>query len=107
MKANGYFSHTNREGKSPFDRLADAGITYRTAAENILEGEASPTRVLQLWMQSPGHRMNIVECSFTHHGIGRVDTHWTHIFLRDPGSFDSSESTLSVGQADVDIGEAG
>lgn len=84
MKANGFFSHTNRDGESPFDRLHDAGITFRGAAENILSGEATATRALALWMNSPGHRANILECAFTHHGVGRVGDYWTHVFLTDP-----------------------
>jgi uncharacterized protein YkwD len=79
-----FFSHSNPDGKSPFDRLAEAGVGYRAAAENILYGEATASRALELWLNSPGHRENLLNCSFTHHGVGRVDTHWTHLFLRDP-----------------------
>ena len=84
MGQRSFFSHTNPDGKSPFDRLADAGLTYRSAAENILTGERTASGALQLWMNSPGHRANLLDCSFTHHGVGRVDSHWTHVFLRDP-----------------------
>jgi len=84
MKSRDYFSHTNPDGADPFDRLAAAGIGYRSAAENILSGEGGAKRVLDLWLNSPGHRANLLKCSFTHHGVGRVDTYWTHVFLQDP-----------------------
>jgi uncharacterized protein YkwD len=84
MRERRFFSHTNPDGKSPFDRLEAAGVDFRAAAENILHGEASASRALDLWLNSAGHRANLLECSYTHHGVGRVETHWTHVFLRDP-----------------------
>lgn len=84
MEARQFFSHVNPDGLNPFDRLAEAGIHYKAAAENILHGEATASRALGLWLESPGHRENLVNCDFTHHGVGRVDSYWTHIFLRDP-----------------------
>lgn len=64
MLARGFFSHTNLDGESPFDRLAAAGITYRAAAENIAKnsGYADPVGVaVGGWMDSPGHRSNILD----------------------------------------------
>lgn len=84
MQNRGFFSHENPDGLDPFDRLNAAGIRYTAAAENILHGEATATRALGLWMGSPGHRANLLDCSFTHHGVGRVNSHWTHLFLKDP-----------------------
>jgi uncharacterized protein YkwD len=84
MRDRRFFSHENPDGLNPFDRLEAAGIKYAAAAENILHGEATATRALGLWMDSEGHRANILDCSFTHHGVGRADSHWTHLFLKDP-----------------------
>lgn len=85
MRTRVYFSHTNPEGQSPFDRLDAAGIRYRAAAENILQGAVTAEGALDLWMNSPGHRANLLECAYTGHGVGRADTYWTHVFVREPG----------------------
>lgn len=84
MSQRSFFSHTNPDGKGPFDRLAAAGVRFRAAAENILSGERTASRALELWLGSAGHRANLLECSYTHHGVGRVDGYWTQVFLRDP-----------------------
>lgn len=82
MHARGYFSHISPEGLSPFDRLARAGIQYRSAGENIAHGYTSADAVLTAWLNSNSHRANIENCSFTHHGLGQQGLYWTHIFLR-------------------------
>ncbi len=82
MVARGFFDHTNPDGATPFDRLADAGIVYRSAAENIAAGQATGERVLASWLSSSGHRANIENCSLTQHGVGLFDRHWTHVFIR-------------------------
>lgn len=82
MIARDFFSHTNPDGTSPFDRLHDAGISYTAAAENIAAGYPTPDGVLQAWLESAGHRANIENCSLTEHGVGLLDTHWTHLFIR-------------------------
>lgn len=75
-----YFAHTNPDGYSPFDRLTAAGIEFGMAAENIAYGYPDAASVLQAWLDSPGHRANIENCSLRQHGVGLVDTHWTHLF---------------------------
>ncbi len=82
MVARDFFSHTNPDGDSPFDRLRDAGITYSAAAENIAYGYPTADAVLAGWLDSPGHRANIENCSLTEHGVGLDGTHWTHVFIR-------------------------
>lgn len=82
MVARDFFSHTNPDGLSPFDRLAEAGIGYSGAAENIAYGYATAEAVLAAWLGSPGHRANIENCSLTEHGVGLQGTHWTHLFIR-------------------------
>lgn len=81
MVERDYFDHTNPEGQSPFDRLEEANITYRRAGENIAAGQVSADEVLNDWLNSSGHRANIENCGFTHHGIGLVDNYWTHLFV--------------------------
>ena len=80
MVAREYFDHTNPDGYSPFDRLTTAGVAYRRAAENIAWGYRSAQAVLDGWLDSPGHRSNIENCALSHHGVGLVDWHWTHVF---------------------------
>ena len=84
MVARDFFSHTNPDGESPFDRLAAAGISYGAAGENIALTQGGPSAVLSLWLGSSGHRANIERCGYTHHGVGLVDGRWTHLFLEDP-----------------------
>jgi uncharacterized protein YkwD len=81
MIDRGFFSHENPDGESPFDRLHAAGIHYSRAAENIAYGYPTATSVLDAWLNSPGHRSNIENCALTQHGVGRVGTHWTHMFV--------------------------
>lgn len=78
-----FFAHTNPDGESPFDRLTAAGIAYSRAAENIAFGYSTAEAVLEGWLDSPGHRANIERCSLTHHGVGIVGTHWTHLFVAE------------------------
>ena len=80
MVARDYFAHTNPDGASPFDRMSNAGVTYSRGAENIAYGYGTPQAVLQAWLDSPGHRANIENCALTEHGVGLVQTHWTHLF---------------------------
>lgn len=82
MVARGFFSHTNPDGESPFDRLHAAGIAYSAAGENIAYGYPTAASVLAAWLGSDGHRANIENASYTHHGVGLAGTHWTHLFIR-------------------------
>ncbi|MGE5549384.1 MAG: CAP domain-containing protein [Bacteroidota bacterium] len=72
MIQNGYFGHQSPTLGSPFDQMRAAGITYRTAGENIA-GNSSAAGAMQAWMNSPGHRANILNGSFTKIGIGVVN----------------------------------
>jgi uncharacterized protein YkwD len=77
-----YFSHKSLDGRSTWDRLAARGVTYSEAGENIAWGQGTGRDVLRAWLRSPGHRKNIERGSYTHHGVGKVGTYWTHVFLR-------------------------
>ena len=80
MVERAYFDHTNPDGASPFDRMRDAGIAFSRGAENIAWGYPTAEAVLQGWLDSPGHRANIENCSLTEHGVGLHETRWTHLF---------------------------
>jgi uncharacterized protein YkwD len=77
-----YFSHTSLDGRSTWDRLAERGITYSQAGENLAWGQDTGSAVLTGWLGSPGHRANIENGSYTRHGVGKVGTYWTHVFIR-------------------------
>lgn len=82
MKQNGYFSHTSPTYGSPFDMMNQFGIQYRAAGENIAMGQQSPEAVVQAWMNSEGHRKNILSSNFTHIGVGHVEgNYWTQMFI--------------------------
>jgi uncharacterized YkwD family protein len=83
MKKNGYFDHNSPTYGSPFDMMKKFGISYRTAGENIAMGQRSPEEVVKAWMNSEGHRKNILNASFTHIGVGHVaeGNYWTQQFI--------------------------
>lgn len=82
MKKNGYFSHTSPTYGSPFDMMKQFGVQYRAAGENIAKGQRSPQEVVNAWMNSEGHRKNILNSNFTHIGVGHVEgNYWTQMFI--------------------------
>lgn len=81
MKDKGYFSHQSPTYGSPFDMMKKFGITYKAAGENIAKGQKTPAEVMDAWMNSDGHRKNILSADFTHIGVGYVDGHWTQMFI--------------------------
>ena len=64
------FSHTRPDGRSCFTALSDIGYSYRHAGENIAYGQQSPSEVVNAWMNSEGHRANILSSNFTKIGVG-------------------------------------
>lgn len=83
MKNNNYFSHTSPTYGTPFQMMKSFGISYRTAGENIAKGQATPQAVVNAWMNSSGHRANILNSSFTKIGVGYVASgkYWTQMFI--------------------------
>jgi uncharacterized protein YkwD len=69
MAEQGFFDHTDPSGATPWDRAARAGITG-LGSENIARGQPDPESVMDSWMNSPGHRANILNCDFTTLGVG-------------------------------------
>ena len=82
MAANSYFSHTSRDGRSFADRIRDQGYPS-PAAENIARGQRSASAVMQAWLNSAGHRRNILNCSLRAIGVGVAPGNvWTQDFGR-------------------------
>ena len=79
-----YFSHTSPTYGSPFDMMKKFSISYKSAGENIAKGQTSAAQVVEAWMNSEGHRANIMDKKFTHIGVGYVkDGHyWTQMFIK-------------------------
>ncbi|MFN3202396.1 MAG: CAP domain-containing protein [Bradymonadia bacterium] len=77
MGRQGYFDHTSRDGRSPWQRMADAGYRGQAGGENIAAGNSSAAATFQQWVDSPGHCQNMMNGSFTEIGIG---------YAREPGS---------------------
>ncbi|MFJ9349908.1 CAP domain-containing protein [Streptomyces sp. NPDC101237] len=85
MAVRDFYAHTSPEGTQPWDRAAAAGSRRRTIGENIACGQRSAAEVVDGWMNSPGHRANILKPDFTHIGTGfagggRAGTYWTQVF---------------------------
>lgn len=80
MALDDFFSHTGIDGSSPFDRIESEGYQFRTAAENIAAGYSTPESVVAAWMNSPGHRANILDGSLHEIGIGY------YFLANDPGT---------------------
>jgi len=77
-----FFSHTNPDGRDPFERLDAARIHYRAAAENIAYGRSRGRETYDDWIESPGHRRNIENCDYTHFGIGLYNRYWSLELVR-------------------------
>ena len=89
MADHNYFDHTGRDGREPVDRAGDAGYEGGYVGENIAAGQKSPGDVVESWMDSPGHRKNILNCEYTEIGVGyekqrdsRYTRYWTQLFGR-------------------------
>lgn len=79
MDVRNFFDHDNPDGESPGTRLAQAGVGGRGWGENIARGQADPTSVMYAWMNSPGHRANILNPTYRYLGVGvhtGVDGPW-------------------------------
>ena len=86
MIVRNYFAHVDPNGRDPFWWLRQNGMRYQTAGENIALGQRTPEEVVRDWMNSPGHRANILNPRFGHIGVGAVQNSatgqitWTQIF---------------------------
>jgi uncharacterized protein YkwD len=84
MANNNYFSHTGRNGSDVADRVEAAGYRWSAIAENIAKGQQTPAAVMTAWMNSSGHRTNILNCRYRNIGIGLAtrggQPYWTQDF---------------------------
>ena len=86
MRDNNYFSHNSPTYGTPFQMMKSFGITYKSAGENIAAGQQSSAEVMQSWMNSSGHRANILSENYTQLGVGKAiggsyGTYWTQMFI--------------------------
>jgi uncharacterized protein YkwD len=75
------FSHTRPNGTECFTAAEEAGVSYMTAGENLAYGYSTPEEVMNGWMNSPGHRSNILDPEFTHIVVGRNGSYWVQFFF--------------------------
>ena len=79
------FSHTRPDGRSCFTAASDLGVTYRSAGENIAYGYSTPAQVVNGWMNSEGHRKNILSASYSKIGVGCYSSgcvlYWSQFFI--------------------------
>ncbi len=85
MAAKNYFDHNSPSGTTPAQRLSAAGYTYTQMAENIAAGQAAPADVMASWVNSAGHKANILNCSLAELGVGYATggtygSYWTQDF---------------------------
>lgn len=83
MRDSGYFSHTSPTYGTPYQMMKSFGISYKSAGENIARGQSTPEAVVNAWMNSSGHRANILNSSFTEIGVGYASggSYWTQMFI--------------------------
>ena len=91
MATEDFFSHTGKDNSTPWARAEKSGYKARTMGENIAAGQRSPQQVVQGWIDSPGHRANMLNPNFTELGVGyfnltndtgkiNYNTYWTQLF---------------------------
>jgi uncharacterized YkwD family protein len=83
MNSKHYFSHTSPTYGSPFDMMRDFGVTYNSAGENIAMGQTTAQQVVTSWMNSEGHRKNILSPNYTNIGVGYTSSgnYWSQMFI--------------------------
>ena len=83
MASRRYFSHESPTYGSPYQMMRSFGISFRSAGENIAYGQRTPAAVVGAWMNSSGHRANILSSSYTQIGVGyhEAGNYWTQMFI--------------------------
>ncbi|AVP64960.1 LysM peptidoglycan-binding domain-containing protein [Clostridium botulinum] len=87
MATKGYFSHNSSTYGSPFTMMQNFGLKFSSAGENIAYGQNTPQQVMTSWMNSPGHRGNILSSAYTEVGVGVYKSssgvyYWTQMFMK-------------------------
>ena len=80
MYTNNYFDHNSPTYGSPFDMMRAYGVTYSYAGENIAKGQRSPSEVMTAWMNSEGHRANILNGNYNKIGVAYYNGEWVQEF---------------------------
>ncbi len=102
------FSHTRPDGRKWYTVMSDKGLSYKSAAENIAAGQADPCEAVSAWMNSSGHRNNILSSKYSHLGVGYYYTssasakhsrYWEQLFFA--GSISGSKSGFNVAPTGV------
>ncbi|PZG10924.1 CAP domain-containing protein [Nonomuraea aridisoli] len=88
MAENDYFEHDSQDGRDMVDRIRATGFGGSAWAENIAMGQPTAAAVVKAWMNSDGHRQNIMNCTYTHIGVGAAkdgqgQIYWTQDFAAD------------------------
>lgn len=105
MAVHRFLEHTGSDGRTPAQRVQDAGYQFRTMAENVAAGRLTPESAVQGWMESPEHRSNILNCELRDTGVGVVETpddptyglYWTQLFATPRASAASSAPSPGSG----------
>lgn len=100
MIDNDFFSHTGSDGSDVGQRVTRVGYQWSWVGENIARGQTSINQVMTDWMNSPGHRANILHESFTQIGAVRVGNHWVQVFARPSSSTKPAVDVEEVPEAD-------
>jgi uncharacterized protein YkwD len=92
MAANRYFSHTGLDGDKAWDRATELGYSSNGFGENIARGQQTPEAVVNAWMNSSGHRANLLNSKYADIGVGYDDGYWVQNF----GTGDTNPDTFLV-----------
>lgn len=76
MAKRGYYAHTTPEGVTFDKRISDAGYCVASMSENLTEKAQTEERAIEMWMNSPSHRKNMLNGKFTHYGMGQAGGYW-------------------------------
>jgi len=96
---NNYFAHNSPIYGTPFNMLRSFGIVFTAAAENIANGQRTPSAVMNSWINSPSHRANILNPNFNQMGVGvardnRGNLFWTQMFITNPAVTTATVNTV-------------
>lgn len=75
-------SHRGSDGSSVGSRVKRSGYKFSAVAENVAQGQRTPSQVVNSWMNSPGHRRNILNPQYTDIGVGYANNYWTQVFAK-------------------------
>lgn len=103
------YDHTRPDGTSCFSVLSQFGVNWSSVGENIARGYPGSSEVMEAWMNSPGHRSNILTNGFTHGGmgydkVGQYETRWCQLFVGQDCTYSNLRFSLPAGGVVVPAG---